>query len=336
MRRSDGKSFLLRARKGVILAAGDYSNGDAIKRDYLPGEVASVEGINPNATGDGHRLAREAGAALVNMELVYGPEIRFISPPRKPFAQLLPANPLLAKLMGKATDFVPKPVLRSIMKKLLVTWQHPETALLRDGAILVNRNGERFTDEAAKPELDLPRQPDKVAYMILDDALAAVYSKWPHFVSTAPDIAYAYIRDYKRLRPDVYAEAATLPELARRIGVDGGALGQAVERYNRAAAGAAPDPFGRTVFGAPLMRPPFRALGPVKSWLVTTEGGVAVNERMEALEPGGRIIPGLYAAGSNGMGGIVIWGHGLHIAWAFTSGRIAGRNAAQATTLEDV
>ena len=31
-----------------------------------------------------------------------------------------------------------------------------------------------------------------------------------------------------------------------------------------------------------------------------------------------------------GMGGMIIWGHGLHIAWAMTSGRIAGRNAARA------
>lgn len=61
---------------------------------------------------------------------------------------------------------------------------------------------------------------------------------------------------------------------------------------------------------------------------MTTEGGVAINDRMEALDEAGRVIPGLYAAGSNGMGGVVLWGHGLHIAWAMTSGRIAGRNAA--------
>jgi hypothetical protein len=72
-----------------------------------------------------------------------------------------------------------------------------------------------------------------------------------------------------------------------------------------------------------------RALGPVKSWIVTTEGGVRINERMEALDARGAVIPGLYAAGSNGMGGIVVWGHGLHIAWALTSGRLAGRNAAE-------
>jgi fumarate reductase flavoprotein subunit len=34
---------------------------------------------------------------------------------------------------------------------------------------------------------------------------------------------------------------------------------------------------------------------------------------------------GLYAVGQNGLGGMVLWGHGLHIAWALASGRLGGR-----------
>ena len=45
---------------------------------------------------------------------------------------------------------------------------------------------------------------------------------------------------------------------------------------------------------------------------------------MEALDEQGQVIPGLYAIGSNGMGGQILWGHGLHIAWAITSGRLVG------------
>ena len=45
----------------------------------------------------------------------------------------------------------------------------------------------------------------------------------------------------------------------------------------------------------------------------------------------GQIISHLYAAGCNGMGGMVMWGHGLHVAWAVTSGRLAGMNAADIT-----
>ena len=42
----------------------------------------------------------------------------------------------------------------------------------------------------------------------------------------------------------------------------------------------------------------------------------------------GAVIPGLYAAGSTGQGGLLLEGHGHHLGWAFISGRIAGRNAA--------
>ena len=40
-------------------------------------------------------------------------------------------------------------------------------------------------------------------------------------------------------------------------------------------------------------------------------------------------IAGLYAVGQNGLGGMILWSHGLHIAWAMTSGRLAGKHAMQ-------
>jgi fumarate reductase flavoprotein subunit len=318
-----GAQVRLEASKGVILAAGDYSNGAAVKQQFLPRDVAAIDGINPNSTGDGHLLAREAGADLVNMELVYGPELRFISPPKPPFAQLLPANPRLARVLGTLVRFVPRPILHRMLKRLLVTWQHPETSLFRDGALLINRNGQRFCDETSTPELAVAGQPVKSAWILLDGKLAQRYSAWPHYISTAPDIAYAYVEDYRRLRPDIYADGKSLDDLAVTMGWNAADLKESVAAYNRAATGGAPDPFERRQFSSPLVEPPFIALGPLKSWIVTTEGGVRINQDMEALDSFGVPIPGLYAAGSNGMGGIVIWGHGLHIAWALTSGRLA-------------
>ena len=63
----------------------------------------------------------------------------------------------------------------------------------------------------------------------------------------------------------------------------------------------------------------------MKAYFTTTEGGARVTPRLEVVGADGRPIPGLYAAGQNGLGGMVLWGHGLHIAWALTSGRLAGR-----------
>jgi fumarate reductase flavoprotein subunit len=69
-------------------------------------------------------------------------------------------------------------------------------------------------------------------------------------------------------------------------------------------------------------------LGPAKAYFTTTEGSPPVNEQQEVLDADGRPIPGLYAVGQNGLGGQILWGHGLHIAWAMTSGRLVGQRLA--------
>ncbi len=86
----------------------------------------------------------------------------------------------------------------------------------------------------------------------------------------------------------------------------------------------------------PLSRPPFIALGPVRSVFVHSEGGLAVDTHHRVLGPGDAPIGGLYAAGSTGQGGLLLKGHGHHLAWAFASGRRAGRHAAFDVTSEDL
>ena len=48
---------------------------------------------------------------------------------------------------------------------------------------------------------------------------------------------------------------------------------------------------------------------------------------MQVLDQAGMPLRGLFAAGSVGQGGMVLEGHGHHIAWAFASGRYAARSA---------
>jgi fumarate reductase flavoprotein subunit len=67
-------------------------------------------------------------------------------------------------------------------------------------------------------------------------------------------------------------------------------------------------------------------LGPAKAWFTTTEGGAKVNHKLQVLDRQGLPIPGLYAVGQVGLSGQILWGHGLHIAWALTSGRILGQS----------
>ena len=159
------------------------------------------------------------------------------------------------------------------------------------------------------------------AFLVFDDALARAFEAWPNFVSTAPGVAYAYLRDYKATRPDLYHEAPTLAGLADRLGVPAQVLERQVRDFNDQL------PSGDARPG--LRCGPYYALGPVLSWIVFTEGGLAVTARHEVTQAGGQVIPGLYAAGSAGQGGTILAGHGHHIGWAMTSGRRAGRFAAE-------
>ncbi len=78
-----------------------------------------------------------------------------------------------------------------------------------------------------------------------------------------------------------------------------------------------------------LVEPPFYALGPVVSRQVVTEGGLMIDQNCGVLTTQGEPIGGLYGAGAVAQAGMTLAGHGLHIGWAVTSGRIAGRQAAQ-------
>lgn len=277
-------------------------------------QEAKVEGVNVTATGDGQRMAEALGARIINGDLALGPEIRFIAPATETLMRRLPPWRWLAVFMEWSLDHLPAALLRPFMMKFLTTALAPSLALFEAGALLVNRRGERFGNELDRPAWRLPDQPDKVGYIVIDQALAERFSAWPDFVSTAPGIAYAYIPDYRRNRPDVYTEAPTLEALAVKLGMDPAALTQSVSSASV----------------RPLSSGPYVALGPVRSVFVHSEGGLAVDTQHRVLGVADQPLPGLYAAGSTGQGGLLLKGHGHHLAWAFVSGRRAGRFAAQA------
>ncbi|MFC1597892.1 FAD-binding protein, partial [Planctomycetota bacterium] len=130
--------------------------------------------------------------------------------------------------------------------------------------------------------------------------------------------------DYLRLRADVAVSAGSLAVLGRRRGLPQSSLAESVDEFNRYASGSAPDPWGRTADTEPLKGDRWVLLGPAKAYFTTTEGGASVNQQMQVLDQSGQPIEGLYAAGQTGLGGMILWGHGLHIAWALTSGRLVG------------
>jgi fumarate reductase flavoprotein subunit len=317
----DGRRF--RARRGVVLATGDFTNDPELKARYMGPQHAKVEGVNATATGDGQKLALALGARVINGDLALGPEIRFVPPARTTLVRRLPPWSALAVAMEWALDRLPPALLRPFVMGFLTTALAPSLQLFAQGALLVNRDGQRFCDELGAPALALPDQPDKAGYILMDGRLARQFSAWPYFVSTAPGVAYAYVEDYRRSRPDVYTGAQSLSELARRLQMNATALQDAVTEHNSGLAAVS----GKSQ-RAPLVEPPFIALGPVRSAFVHNEGGLEVDDKHRVLGKRRKPIAGLYAAGATGQGGLLLKGHGHHLAWAFVSGRRAGRLAA--------
>ena len=73
---TDGANVTLRANKGVILATGGFAGNVEMRQQYCEGEKwpdlgASLNTTNmPADTGDGIRMASEAGADLVDMDQI--------------------------------------------------------------------------------------------------------------------------------------------------------------------------------------------------------------------------------------------------------------------------
>jgi fumarate reductase flavoprotein subunit len=306
-----------RARGGIVLATGDFTSDPELKAQFMGPQEAKIDGVNVTATGDGQKLALALGARIINGDLALGPELRFVPPQKRNLLLNLPPWPALANLMAWSLDHMPSALLRPFVMSFVTTALAPSPDLFAEGAILINKSGERFTNECDKPAFALPDQPGKVGYILLDKRMTALFSGWPHFISTAPGVAYAYVDDYRRNRPDIYSSGATFDQLAVKLAMPRSTLAATVNAHN-AKAGKRP----------PLGEGPYVALGPLRAVFVHAEGGLAVDREHRVLGADDQPIAGLFAAGSTGQGGLLLKGHGHHLGWAFASGRRAGRHAA--------
>lgn len=308
------------AARATVLASGDYAANVDLKAKYVSEAVSKVDAMNPTATGDGHVMAFPLGARVLNGDVLSGPNLRFVPPPRETIDRRLPPSRIVTKIMKLGLGYAPGCLLRPFVLRFTTTSMAPELDFFRNGTLLVDKTGVRIDAPAAELALKTADHPDKIGFVILDGALAQRHSKWPDFIATAPGVAYAYFDDFRKSRPDLFFTSNSIAGLADQLGMSPSTLEYAVAAHNE---GDNP---------APLATPPFHALGPAKSFIVLTDGGLAVDTQLRLLGHGDRPIPGLWAAGSAGQGGLILKGHGHHIGWAFTSGRIAGRQAAASLT----
>lgn len=308
-----------RARMGVVLAGGDYSGSPEFKARYGSEALARVPAVNETNTGDCQRMVQEIGGEVLNGDLILGPVMRFAKPSRPGLPQRIPPWSALTRSMAWMLHHLPSALVRPLVMRFMTTVLGPEAALFADGVLLVDRQGRRIEPVEGSLGKAVAVAPERSAWLIFDAAQAKRYSAPPHAVSTAPGIAWAYFGDYVRTRPDLHTEAPTLAALAQRLRMPPEALAATMTTARVGdASGHLP------------AKGPFHSLGPIHAYVVLTDGGVRVTPELQVLVRGTTSVQGLYAAGSTGQGGLLLEGHGHHLGWAFTSGRIAGRHAAHA------
>ena len=116
--------------------------------------------------------------------------------------------------------------------------------------------------------------------MVFDHRVARKFSAWPNPVSTFPGVAYAYVEDYRRFRPDVYHRADTIEELAQSTGLDPVRPAVTVDEWNADVATGTDSHFDRQRLGGGVSEGPFYALGPMNAFITLADGGLAVDTRL--------------------------------------------------------
>jgi tricarballylate dehydrogenase len=196
--------------------------------------------------------------------------------------------------------------------------------------ILVNKLGERFIDEAPATvdatyeniTRNILEQPQGIAWAVLDSRIDDV-PNWKRSVRSdqAP------------------IEAATIVELAGKIGVSADALTNTIERFNAACVAGKFDPLAtdglatargyvppKSNWSRRIERAPFFAY-PIICGNCFTFGGIKVNSRSQVVNADGEAIAGLYAAGE--MTGLYYGTYtgATSVLRGAVFGRIAGRDA---------
>lgn len=277
----DGSELLVRARKGVLLAAGGFDRNPAMRAKYLRGPVFGSNSV-AGCTGDGILLGRRAGADLANMASVW----------QLPFYVTDPANDGAGDL-DLQTDWF-------------------EYAGL-PGAIVVNGAGRRFCSEnTAYGAADL-------AFYDYSTTTFGFENLPAYLVCDAEHVGYYGWPAYSAEQPEWFKEYASLEELAEDCGIDAAGLAEEVARFNQMAEAGVDEDFHRgegnygpiNVAGygvdrpelanpcmAPVATPPFYAAQVAPGVCGGTCGGLVVDADARVLDLDGEPIRGLYACGN--------------------------------------
>jgi fumarate reductase flavoprotein subunit len=292
--KQNGKTLELRARATILSTGGFSANREMLRRYIGPkADRCKLRGSRQD-TGDGLRMALEAGAKAVNLQYFYG---------------------------------------HLIARKALVDdrfWPYPRLDSFVDEGILIDRHGRRFVDEGRGDVAvanELARSEDPTGATLIFDHESWEASKHsPASTSLMIPAPNPWLSDNGG---EIFLHE-TIAGLAAALGVDPQNLTVTLEQYNRAVASNQPGSLGVGRTGKPKpLRAPFHGLK-VVSGITFTMGGVLIDGRGEVLDAAENPIRGLYAAGDaiGGLMGGYRGGYTGGLMQAVVTGILAGENAA--------
>jgi 3-oxosteroid 1-dehydrogenase len=296
------------ASGGVVLATGGFDWDPALVRSFLRGPMQRTVAVETN-TGDGLKMAMRIGAALGNMREAWWVPIMDVADE------------------GQAP------------KSWLVNRERT-----RPHSIMVNKQGERFTNEAVNYNafgsafhemntttfeyVNLP------AWLVFDQTYATTYGLAGRFRGEGAV-------------PSWIIRADTVSGLAEKLGISVDGFTDTIQRWNAISADGDDPDFGRgrsvndrwwgdakklgaeTTLG-PIDNGPFYAVQ-VRPGALGTKGGPRTTADGQVIDVDEQPIQGLYAAGNvmaSAMG-MTYGGGGGTLAPGMVFGFLAGRHAAQ-------
>ncbi|EHM14940.1 3-ketosteroid-delta-1-dehydrogenase [Mycobacteroides abscessus subsp. bolletii BD] len=305
----EGQEVCVSAKRGVVLAAGGFDHDMEMRHRYQSASLGNNLSLGADSnTGDAIRVGQRAGAAV--------------------------------DLMNQSWWFpAVAPVPGGSPKVMLAERSLP-------GSLIVDQDGERFVNEAidymsfGQRVLEREQAGDRVDTMwfVFDQQYRNSYVFAAELFPRMPIPQGWY-------EAGIACQAATLDELAVRMGVPQDAFLATLERFNKACKAGLDSDFARgqsaydryygdpTVTPNPNLRPlergPFYAVKMVLSDLGTC-GGLRADGRARVLRADGSVIYGLYAIGNAAANafGATYPGAGATIAQGLVYGHIAAQDAA--------
>lgn len=302
-----GKPYRIRARKGVVLAAGGFDKNQAMREANAPlYRSAQRSGGVVSNTGDAIAAGQALGARTMNLQSAWAAPVFYVP----------------GEDRGRLCTI--------------------ERAL--PGCIMVNQRGERYLNEAASYHIVGQQMARREAehgdaspsWMVFDFRYRHQFPMGP-LLPLVPDwLQSGAVKS-------ILKKGSTIAKLASEMGVDPATLAATIERFNTHAAVGEDPAFHRgaaaydKMYGdyrhqpnpclRPLTEAPFYAM-PIYPGDIGTNGGLATNARAQVLGEDGQPIPGLFAIGNTSASamGESYPGAGVTIGPALTFGYIVARD----------